>query len=550
MTVSGMTRALRLLGLAAAACLVIPRPIASQAPQPGAAPKLVVIVVVDQMRGDYLQRYGPLFTAGLKRLTTQGAWFVNAAYPYLNTVTCVGHSTIGTGTFPYHHGMVLNGWLDRGTRLLPGCTGDTSVKEVSYNGLKQRDGESAKSLMRPAIGEQIRRNARGRAIAVSLKPRSSIPLVGHSGDAVVWFDERGGWSSSTGFTRRPVPFVQAFVDANPITADQAKVWTKALPDSAYTGEDDVQAERPPAGMTRVFPHVLNRPDEQSESETFFSRWERSPFADEYLERLAEAGIDALALGKGTGTDFLAVSFSSLDLVGHLFGPRSHEVQDMLVRLDRTIGRLLDHLDRQVGTGNYIVALSADHGVADLPEADGGGRVGAKAVKDALERVFVPVLGAGDHVVASAGTDIYLTSRTEQRLRVDQALRGAAVDALLALPGVARVFVGRDLNGEDARTSSDRVRRAAALSYYPGRSGDLIISPKENWILSTSATSHGSPFPYDQRVPVVLFGACVRPGRYEQAASPADVAPSLASIAKISIAPTDGRVLSEAIVHTP
>jgi predicted AlkP superfamily pyrophosphatase or phosphodiesterase len=524
-----------------------------QQPPPGGGgpPRLTVILVVDQMRVDYLDWYGPLLTKGFKRLTDQGAWFTNGAYPYLNTVTCVGHSTIGTGTFPYHHGMILNAWFDRASKKSPGCTEDRRVREITYAGLPPATGDSAHNLMRPALGEQVREHGGGRAIAMSLKPRSAIPLVGHRADAVVWFDDRGGWSTSAAFTRKPVEFIEEFVQAHPVAADQGKVWTRTLDPSAYKGNDDVAAERPPAGMTKTFPHALDAPAQPDSTESFFTRWARSPFADEYLGNLAEAAIDKLDLGRGPHTDFLAVSFSSLDLVGHAFGPRSHEVQDILVRLDATIGRLLDHLDRQVGAGNYVLALSADHGVADIPEVAGaGGRLSAKELKDALEKVFVPVLGVGDHIAANAYTDIYLTTKTADRMRIDGGLRKAAVDALLSLPAVERAFAGAELATEEARASTDPVRRAAALSYYPGRSGDLILTPKENWLTSSAATTHGSAQAYDQRVPVILCGASIRAGRYTQAASPADIAPSLASIARIRIAPTDGRALIEAFAADP
>ncbi len=440
-----------------------------QQPPADGPPRLVVILVVDQMRADYLDWYGPLLTKGFHRLTERGAWFTNAAYPYLNTVTCVGHSTIGTGTFPYHHGMILNGWLDRATKKVPGCTEDLKVKEITYAGLPPATGDSARNLMRPALGEQVREHGGGRALAMSLKPRSAIPLVGHRADAVVWFDDRGGWSTSAAFTKKPVDFIEEFVQSHPVTDDKGKVWTRTLDASAYKGEDDVAAERPPAGMTRTFPHALDAPPQAGSTESFFTRWTRSPFADEYLGKLAETAIDKWALGKGPHTDFLAVSFSSLDLVGHAFGPRSHEVQDILVRLDATIGRLLDHLDQQVGANNYVLGLSADHGVADIPEIAGkGGRLSAKEVKDTLEKVLVPVLGVGDHIVSNAYTDIYLTPKAADRLRVDGALRKAAIDALVALPAVDKVFVGADLAKAEAQRvhGSGGTRRGVEL--LPGQ----------------------------------------------------------------------------------
>jgi len=513
-------------------------------PQP-TPPKLIVIIVVDQMRADYLERYSAGFTAGLRRLMREGAWFADAAYPYLNTVTCVGHSTIGTGMLPFHHGMIMNSWLDRGTGKTPYCTDDAAATEISYNGLQGATGDSAKQMRAPAIGEQIRARAHGRAVAMSIKPRSAIPLVGKSADAVVWFDDRGGWSTSSVFTPTPVPFLQQFIAANPVTADFGKVWTRTLPVSAYQFADDDPAERPGAGAGRTFPHPLGAAGGKPDA-SFFARWVGSPFSDDYLGRMGAAAVDALSLGKGEHTDLLAISFSALDAVGHVYGPRSHEVQDVLVRLDLTIGRLLDHLDRAVGAGNYVLGLSADHGVADIPEHVHGGRQGSKEIKDAVLSVLTPALGPGNHVVTVLYTDIYLSPTALERLRKDSTLASSTLDALRRLPGVAQAFLGDDLRGPEARASRDGLRRAAALSYYPGRSGDIIVVPKENWLLSSNVTTHGTQYPYDQRVPMILFGAGIRAGRYTQAATPADLMPSLAAVAHVPIAPTDGRVLAEAL----
>ena len=509
-----------------------------------AAPKLVVLLVVDQMRGDYVDWYGAHFSAGLGRLAQKGARFTRAAYPYLNTITCAGHSTIGTGTFPYRHGMILNSWLDRQTGKSPYCTDDPDASEISYNGLSPVQGDSAKRMLAPALGEQIMKRG-GRSVALSMKPRSAVTLTGHASTAVVWFDDRGGWTTSNAFTPGPVPFIQAFIDANPITADYAKVWDRLLPAAAYQGEDEVKSEGTYSGWTRSFPHVLGLADGKPDAQ-FYGRWQRSPFADEYVGRMAMTAIDALKLGRGSATDFLAISFSAVDGAGHLFGPRSHEVQDTLFRLDRTIGRLLDHLDATVGADNYVLGLSADHGVAEIPEQVGTGRVVNRTILETLQKVLTPALGDGTHVLSAAYTDIYLTEAARARLATDKALRTATFDALRAIPGVKYAFWGPDLESASARASSDPVRRAAALSHHPGRSGDIIIAPAEQWIMSTAVTTHGTHYSYDQRVPVILFGAAIRAGQFSNDATPADLVPTLAAVAKIPIAPTDGRVLKEAL----
>jgi hypothetical protein len=410
--------------------------------------------------------------------------------------------------------------------------------------LSSVQGDSATKLLVPAIGEQIMKRG-GRSVAMSLKPRSAVTLTGHQATAVVWFDDRGGWTTSTAFTQAPVPFLQSFIAAHPLTADFDKVWNKSLPPSAYTGEDDVKSEGTTAGWTRTFPHVLGLPGGQPDS-AYYSRWQRSPFADEYLGRLAMASIDALKLGQGKTTDFLGISFSVVDGVGHLFGPRSHEIQDALVRLDRTIGALLDHLDATVGRDNYVLGLSADHGVAEIPEQSGGGRVVSKAITQALQTVLVPALGPGTHVESSVYTSVYLSEPAKRRLAKDRMLRDAALKAATGVEGVRYAFWGPDLASREARRSNDPVRRAAALSHHPDRSGDIILAPAEKWIMSTAVTTHGTHYAYDQRVPLILFGAGVRPGVYGGPATPADIAPSLSAIARLKIAATDGRPLTAAL----
>jgi hypothetical protein len=538
----------RLLQLTAAITCALsvwmPSPSSRLSAQGAAPPKLVVILVVDQMRVEYLQWYAANYSAGFSRLVRDGAWFTEAAYPYLNTITCAGHSTIGTGSFPYRHGMILNNWFDPKTGKSPYCTDDPTVTEISYNHLSPVQGDSGKLMLVPALGEQIMDRG-GRSVALSLKPRSAVTLTGHKATAVVWFDDRGGWTTSTAFTKGPVPFLQAFIDANPITADYDKVWERSLPSSAYQGEDEMKGEGKVAGWTTTFPHPLAVTGGKADAD-FYARWQRSPYSDEYLGRMAAASIDALKLGRGTATDFLAVSFSAVDGVGHVYGPRSHEVQDLLSRLDRTIGRLLEHLDASVGAGNYVLGLSADHGVAEIPEQVGGGRVASKTVAAALEKVLAPALGPGPHVLSSAYTNIYLDDVARKRLSNDKTLREAAMTALRSVKGIKLAFWGPDLATKAARSSSDRVVRAAALSHKLGRSGDIIIAPEENWIMSTAVTTHGTQYAYDQRVPVIFFGASIRAGRYTDAASPADLVPTLAAVAKVKIARTDGRVMSQAL----
>src|SRR4051812_1056914 len=516
---------------------------AARVAQPAGEPKLIVVLVADQMRADYLERYASKLNGGLHRLMENGAWFQRAAYPYLNTITCAGHSTIGTGTFPYQHGMFLNTWFDRKTGKATECTDDRKEKEINYNGLTGL-GDSGRRIQRPSLADFVRRQ-RGHVVTLSLKARSAIGLAGHGGDVVLWFDTRGGWTTSTAFTKSPTPFVQQFIAENPVESAYGHAWERLGDASAYQGKDDDPAERAPTGWTRTFPHVIGSKSGKPDQE-FFGHWMRSPLSDAYLGKFAAAAADALRLGRGQQVDFLGVSFSALDLVGHAYGPDSQEVQDMVARLDVTIGALLDHLDRTVGAGNYVIALTADHGVGQIPEDTGqGGRETNVETTAAIENALAPLLGPGKYVANAAYTDIYLQKPALKRMKKDPAVRSAVLNALRGLTGIAQAYTADEMMAAGARSSSDPLKRAAALNYYPGRSGDVIIVPRENWILSTSATTHGTLYPYDQRVPVVFYGAGVKKGQFTADATPADVAPTLGALAGIPFRTTDGRERKEA-----
>ncbi len=386
-------------------------------------------------------------------------------------------------------------------------------------------------------------------------------LAGHRADALAWFEPgEGAWVTSSAYTTSPIPFLEKFLKSHPVENDFGKSWTHSLPDSAYLFEDAGLGERPLPGWTASFPHPLHGQGDKPDV-LFYAQWEESPFSDAYLGELAQAAVDALGLGKGPGTDFLGVSFSALDVVGHSFGPRSQEVQDLLARLDATIGALLEHLDRAVGPENYVVALSADHGVAPIPEqmAREGFDAGRIVIQDVVERVekaLEPKLGPGQHVARLEYTDLYFAPGIYPKLAADPALMQVVTDAILAVPGVWRVFRGEEL--QDRGPTADRTLRAAALSYYPGRSGDLVVVPRPYWFFVPAsrnvppgpATTHGTAHLYDTRVPMILMGPGIKPGEYLEPATPADIAPTLAFLCGITLAQADGHVLGTALVARP
>ncbi|MGA8037190.1 MAG: alkaline phosphatase family protein [Candidatus Acidiferrales bacterium] len=506
-------------------------------------PKLVVILVVDQMRADYVERFSSTWHGGLHRLITEGARFTNAFYPYANTVTCAGHSTISTGDLPSTHGMIANDWYERDTNSRVTCVTDPKATLIEYGAgtpATNGKGESAWRMLAPSVAEQIRKESPGsRVVTMSLKARSAATLAGHTADAVTWL-EANRWVTSTAYETARVPEVQEYVIAHPIEDDASKTWTGPAAGSAT----DPSGERLSSG----FPHVLSTSG--TADGAFYNAWEASPYSDAYLEAMGESLADSMKLGRRGPIDVLAISFSALDLVGHRYGPDSAEIRDVLLQLDGTIGRLFDHLDKTVGPENYVVALSADHGVAPIPELAlqkgmDAGRADILAVKAQVELALAPYKLGEDPISSFQDMNLYFKTGVAEKLKNHPDAMKAVIAAIKTVPGIAAAFPG-DALAKDASTNA--LAKAANFSYYAGRSGDLIVITKPYWFLYASSggkpsgTTHGSPYDYDQHVPLLLMGTGVRAKTDPTAASPADIAPTLAKLCGIPIAHTDGHAL--------
>jgi predicted AlkP superfamily pyrophosphatase or phosphodiesterase len=513
-------------------------------------PRLVVILVVDQLRTDYLALSKAHWRSGFRRLLGEGAFFEKAEYPYMNTVTCAGHATIGTGTFPRTHGMVLNGWFDRERKASVACTSDADAKEISY-ARRSESANSGKPLLAPTLADELRRQRPGaRVVTLSLKARSAIGLAGQGGTAVTWVDAAArGFVTSRAYASGRVREVRDFVRRNPLEADAGKLWTLRDDPSTYRYPDASLGPRPPATRTGLFPHRVVGPNKTDAP--FFALWQNSPYSDAYLGRMAAGLIDAYGLGQRDTTDFLGVAFSALDLVGHGFGPESREVEDMVRRLDDTIGSLIEHIDRQVGPGNWVLGLS-NHGVAPIAYLNDGGRIITEDIRDRIEDTLRTRYGPrteGTYVSSVTFNYVYFAPGVFARLIADPATYAEVEKGVLGVPGVTRILRGDQLSG----TSNDAVVRAAALSHQPQRSGDLVLVGRENWYFSPrsdgSATTHGSGHLYDRQVPVILLGAGIRGGTYAQPATPADIAPTLAHLAGVTMPKAEGRVLREALKET-
>ena len=515
------------------------------------APKLIVLIAVDQMRGDYIERFQQQWTHGLHRLIARGAWFRQTMYPYANTVTCAGHSTIGTGTIPSVHGMILNTWWDRAKRKTVNCVDDASVTTLSYGKAVPTIGESLAMLKTTTLADELRTQLSppARVIGFSMKARSVITLSGRRPSAVAWFDDLGTWVTSTAFSTQPVPEIADFVARNPIERDFGRTWDRALPKDAYLFEDPAIGPRPTKGMTSAFPHLLKGAGGASPDQTFYDQWRTSPMMDDYMARMALDVAARLKIGATTTTDMIALSFSALDVVGHDYGPNSHEVQDVLIRLDRTLGDLLAGLDRLVGADNYVVALSADHGVAPFPErsiAQGidAGRVTPAAFTAQVEAILDEALGGGPWLERFLHSDFYLVPGGYEKLIAQPGAVERVKTAIRALPAVREVYTRDDLIAD--RFDDDPLGRRIAHSFYAPRSGDLIVSVKPYWIIQANGTTHGTPYAYDAQVPLVMMGSRIAHGEYLAPAEPTDIAPTLALLAGVTLPNVRGRVLAEAL----
>jgi predicted AlkP superfamily pyrophosphatase or phosphodiesterase len=540
----------RAILLCVALTLALPPTFAAQTVQPPArrAPKLIVLISIDQMRGDYIDKFQHQWSKGLKRLITEGAWFRQADYPYYNNVTCAGHASISTGTVPAIHGMVLNQWWERNNSRLVSCTDDESHKLITYGIPVSGIGHSARQLLSTTLADELRLQgaAAPRVVGISLKARSAISLAGHKPDAVIWLDEADGeWVTSTAFTKGPTPFFGNYIASHPLRSEMGRRWERTLPIDRYVGDYSSQDRRRIALVTNEFPHTVKGTGAEVGG-AFTDAWESSPFSDQYLAALANTAIDAMKLGRGPGTDFLAVGFSALDKVGHDFGPDSHEVQDVLIHIDARLGVLLDKLDRDVGKGNYVIGLSSDHGVSPVPErvkAQGfdAGRISTAAMGRTIDDVLARELGGGPYRTRVIYNDIYFNDGVYLQLTQNHKAMDAVLSALRKIEGVWRVYRKEEL------TAADPFTRPSALSHYEGRSGDIKVLARAYWIYSTSTTTHGTGHGYDTRVPVLLYGHGIKPGEYLQPAAPIDLAPTLAFLSGITLPDAVGRVLTEALL---
>jgi hypothetical protein len=548
-------------------------------PDPGQAPaggegedtgkgKLVVLVVFDQMRADYLTRWQELFDKdGFGCLQKQGAWFQNCHYPYAFTLTAPGHASIVTGCSPCKHGVIANDWYDPITRQEVGAVKADRYPTVPHLAGKT-EGAAPIYRLQDSVGDGLQKMTRGKAkvVSLSIKDRSAILMAALRAAVCYWFDTlRGLFVTSTYYRDAPHRWVAELNRERPADRYFGKDWTRLRPDLDYvrwSGPDDVDGEGIGYKQGRTFPHPMTGGLEQP-GKNYYEAFTFSPFANEVLLELAKRAIHEEKLGQRDVADLLCLSFSSNDLIGHCWGPDSQEVLDVTLRSDLLIKDLLKYLDEKVGRDRYVLVLTADHGVAPLAEvalAQGkdAGRVPpalfTTQAAEFLQATFAPGAKPLPWVEKAVGGWVYLNHGTLKELGLPAAkVQDALAQWLEQQRGVAKAYTHeRLLRGEYA---DGPIGRAMQLSFYAPRCGDVGVMLKPYYMVLGPVTdsknnayraTHGLSYPFDTHVPLVVYGAGVRSGIHGERVTPLAAAAMMARALSIPPPPAAEEPLPQGV----
>jgi hypothetical protein len=412
---------------------------------------------------------------------------------------------------------------------------------------------SPSKLIGSTIGDELKlvNLGQSKVIGISLKDRSAILPAGKRPNAAYWFDNNSGNLVSSTYYFNDLPaWVKKFNQEQRPDRFFGKRWERLLPQSSYqrSGADDVPYEKSSIG--NKFPFTITG-GEESPGPRFYNHFELTPFGNQYLVEFARAAIENEKLGVDDVTDLLTISFSSNDLIGHAFGPYSQEVQDVSLRTDRMLAEFFDYLDKKIGLDHVVITLTADHGVAPVPEQvrelGYGGRLEAKVVTEAVETALDQRFVDEKWVLSFINGNVYLDDSVIERRKIAaEDVERAACQAVMKISGISVCFTRSQLIS--GGLPNTMIARSVANGFYPQRNGNLIVVTQPFYFFGEGlATTHGSPYSYDTHVPIIFTGAGIVPGTYYNACSPADIAPTLAALLKIQ-APSNntGRILSEAI----
>ena len=531
----------------------------AQAPTWQAPPKLVVGIVVDQMRTDYLYRYWDNFSeGGFKRMVREGAFLRDAHFDYAPTHTGPGHASIYTGTTPAHHGIVANDMFVRTTGMGLYCVQDDSMIGVGGGGYKGQ--RSPYNLLSTTIADELERRTdrRSKTIGIAMKDRGAILPMGRTGDAAYWFFEGtdGHFATSSWYMSELPRWVQEFNAQGLATKYLSTTWDLLLPRERYHQvlPDDNPYEEPLMGATAAtVPQDLGALFEAGARNTALLRW--VPGSNTITTDFALAALKAEQLGMDAITDLLAVSYGAPDELGHNMGPRALELEDMYLRLDLELEPLFNALDEQVGKGRYTVFLTADHAAVDVPEylkdrKASAGYVDMQALVTLVETTLSARYGEGKWVRKRIKEQLFLNDSLIAVRKLDPAgVQRVAADALLTDPNIAEALTAADLV---RLTYPTGIRNKVQRGFMPLRSGDVCFVLRPSYLASwpgmvKQGTDHGSPWNYDTHVPILFFGQGVAQGEVLRHISITDIAPTIAMLVGMTMPDaSSGEVVPEVI----
>lgn len=515
-------------------------------------PKLVVGIVVDQMRQDYIYRYWNKFgNGGFKKLINEGYFYKNTHFNYVPTYTGPGHASIYTGTSPATHGIIANDWFVKETNKMIYCTEDQNVRSV---GTDSKAGlMSPKNLLVTTIGDELKLNTnqQSKVFAISLKDRSSILPAGHSANGAFWFDgTTGNFISSTHYMNQLPTWLNDFNNLHLAKQYLSKGWNTLYPLTNYTesiADKNNYEKAPNKKDTAVFPYDYKMQLNENNYEIIRA----TPYGNTITKDLALACLKAEQLGKGKHTDMLCISFSSTDYVGHSYGPRSVEIEDVYMRLDKDLEELINSLNSSVGKDNYVLFLTADHGACDVPAhlkdlKIPGGYIDedelTKTIKTFCQNQY------GDSLVTSVtNQQIFLNESKMTSLKLNKfSVEHTLANYLLSIKGVAEAYPSEVLKFENF--SDGTFKYLIQKGYNHVRSGNVAFSYNPAWMeYHNKGTTHGASYSYDTHVPLLFYGMGIPKGSSVKKVNIVDIAPTISIMLHMSFPNgTTGKPLEEVI----
>ena len=528
--------------------------------QPAKRPRLAVVIVVDQLRADYLDRFGDLFlppgksgrdAGGFRFLRERGAQFPSARYRHFPLFTAPGHAVVSTGGYPYKTGIVGNDWFDKATAKPMYSVSDEGAVIVSDDDSSSKDAPmSPRNLRSSTLGDELKMATGGQSkvVSLALKDRPAILLGGRLSDATIWFDDSTGrWISSDFYckTNRLPAWVQNINKRGVPASKFGQIWDRSFPLAALTRlwkPSGAPPLHPIYGLGTQFPHPVNG-GVAAPGKSYYKAWTLTPWANQFVFESAQQAVVSESLGRDEIPDLLAFNLSTNDYVGHAFGPDSPEVMDISVQTDRQLSNFFRFLDRTVpgGLSNVTIALTADHGVSPIPEAlqVAGFRAGrieetelVQAAQDALTAKF----GAAKWVLDYVEPSLYLNDDAIEKAGIEpEAAQNVAARAIAKLDGIYQTYTRAQIEG--GRLPNNDIGARLAKGFHPKVSGDVMVITEGNYFIEPAPfknnTTHGTVYSYDTQVPLLLEGFGIRAGTYREDVGPADMAPTLAAILGIS-----------------